>query len=71
MLITKSLLKYGLINFALAILEETSNNKKEILDREDFYLVNFKPEYNILSKAGNSLVNFLYIKNENTHLKLC
>lgn len=38
MLITKSLLKYGLINFALAILEETSNNKKEILDREDFLL---------------------------------
>jgi len=55
MLITKSLLKYGLINFALAILEETSNNKKEILDREDFYLSKFKPEYNILSKAGNTL----------------
>lgn len=32
MLITKSLLKYGLTNFALAILEETANNKKEILD---------------------------------------
>lgn len=55
MVITKSLLKYGLINFALAILEETSKDKKEILEREDYYLNNFKPEYNILSKAGNSL----------------
>lgn len=55
MIITKSLLKYGLINFALAILEETSKDKKEILEREDYYLNNFKPEYNILNKAGNSL----------------
>lgn len=55
MIITKSLLKYGLINFALVILEETSNNKKEILEREDFYLKTLKPEYNILTKAGNSL----------------
>lgn len=55
MLITKALLKYGLINFVLVILEETDNIKSIILKREEHFFKTYLPEYNILIKAGNSL----------------
>jgi hypothetical protein len=53
MLIHKALLKYGYSNFTLEILEYCSKDK--IIDREQYFLDKFKPEYNILQKAGSSL----------------
>ena len=51
--IVKAISKYGLENFALVILEFT--DKDELLSREDHFLKNTSPEYNILENAGNSL----------------
>ena len=51
--IVKAILKYGLGNFALVILEFT--DKENLLSREDHYLKSLSPEYNILENAGNSL----------------
>lgn len=51
--ICKALLKYGYSGFSLEILEYCEKN--EALEREQFYLGSFKPEYNILSTAGSSL----------------
>ena len=53
-LIYKSLLKYGHSNFTLEILEFCKNNKIYILEREQYYLDNLKPEYNLLKVAGYS-----------------
>lgn len=50
--IIKALLKYGMKNFSLIILEIT--DKENVLIREQFYLDEFKPEYNILKFARNS-----------------
>lgn len=44
MVIYKALLKYGYSGFRLEILEYCSPEKR--LSREQFYLDNFKPEYN-------------------------
>jgi group I intron endonuclease len=53
MIINKALLKYGYSGFKLEILEycEPSN----VIAREQYYLDLFKPEYNILAKAGSLL----------------
>jgi group I intron endonuclease len=51
-LIVKPILKYGLGNFALVILEFTNN--EDLLSRENFYIETLKPEYNILKNASNS-----------------
>lgn len=53
MAINRALLKYGYSEFRLEILEycEIDNT----LIREDYYLENIKPEYNILKKAGSLL----------------
>ncbi|RKF61146.1 putative intron-encoded endonuclease bI1 [Erysiphe neolycopersici] len=53
MLINKALLKYGYSGFMLDILEFC--DKDEVIVREQYYLDLFKPEYNILKKAGSSL----------------
>lgn len=53
MLIHRALLKYGYSNFTLEILEYCPKNK--IIDREQYFLNKFKPEYNILQKAGSSV----------------
>lgn len=52
-LIARALLKYGYSNFQLEILDycEPSN----CIDREQYYIDLFKPEYNILKKAGSKL----------------
>ena len=55
MLINRVMLKYGIINFVLVILEETSKIKSEILAREDFYFLTINPIYNIQKKAGSNL----------------
>lgn len=55
MLINRAMLKYGIINFVLVILEETSKIKSEILAREDFYFLTINPIYNIQKKAGSNL----------------
>jgi hypothetical protein len=52
--IDRALLKYGFSNFSLEILEHCK--KKEILlEREQYYLDNLKPEYNIAEIAGSTL----------------
>ena len=48
-----ALLKYGHNAFRLDILEYCDS--EELLAREQFYLDNFKPEYNLLTTAGSSL----------------
>jgi hypothetical protein len=52
MVIYKALLAYGYENFTLEILEYC--DPAYILEREQYYLDNFKPEYNILKVAGSS-----------------
>ena len=51
--INQALLKYGHNNFSLEILEYCS--KDILLERENFYLDNLKPEYNILKFAYSML----------------
>lgn len=52
MLINASILKYGLDNFTLEILEYCS--PELVLSKEQYYLDLYKPEYNILKVAGSS-----------------
>lgn len=52
-LICKALLKYGYAEFRLEILEYCLNS--EVIIREQFFLDNCKPEYNILKIAGSNL----------------
>jgi group I intron endonuclease len=51
--INNSLLKYGYNKFSIDILEYCESS--ELIEREQYYLDNLKPEYNILKKAGSSL----------------
>ena len=53
MRINKALLKYGYSGFRFEILEYCS--VKELLTREQFYLDQYQPEYNILKVAGSTL----------------
>lgn len=53
MAICRALLKYGYSSFSLTILEYCE--VKQCLERENHYFKLFKPEYNILKKAGSSL----------------
>lgn len=51
--IYEALLQYGYENFNLEILEYCDRNC--IIKREEYYIDLFKPQYNILTKAGSSL----------------
>jgi len=53
--IVKAIKKYGITNFIISILEYTNNSRLELIKREQYYIDNLNPEYNILRKAGNSL----------------
>ena len=53
MLISKALLKYGYSKFKLEILEYCII--KKCIEREQYYLDHFQPEYNILKIAGSTL----------------
>jgi group I intron endonuclease len=53
MSINKALLKYGYSNFSLHILEYCDKNS--CIDREQFYMDLFQPEYNINPTAGSRL----------------
>jgi len=44
---------HGYENFQLEILEVS--DRSDIIKKEQFYIDYFKPEYNILTKAGPSL----------------
>lgn len=55
MAIYKSLLKHGYAKFRVEILEYCSTDKDNLLSREQFYLDNYNPEYNILKIAGSPL----------------
>ena len=50
MRIDRALLKYGYSKFKLEILEYCKISN--LIEREQYYLDNLKPEYNILLKAG-------------------
>jgi group I intron endonuclease len=52
-LIHKALLKYGYSEFQLEILEYCKT--EDLIEREQYFLNLFKPEYNILTMAGSSL----------------
>jgi group I intron endonuclease len=52
MIIYKYLLKYSYSNFKLEILEFFE--KENVINREQYYIDLFKPEYNVLKKAGSS-----------------
>jgi group I intron endonuclease len=49
--ICNALLKHGLSNFSLTILEYCESEK--CIEREDYYIKLLKAEYNILQKAGS------------------
>lgn len=51
--IYRALLSHGYENFNLEILEYC--DKKIIIEREQYYIDLYKPEYNILTRAGSSL----------------
>lgn len=51
-IIYKAIFKYGHDNFNLKILEYCSIN--DLIVREQYYLDNIKPVYNILNNAGSS-----------------
>lgn len=53
MLIHKALIKYGYSNFTLDILEYCDPN--DVISREQHYIDQLKPIYNILKIAGSSL----------------
>lgn len=53
MTINKAILKYGLNNFSLEIIEYC--DKLVLIEREQFYLDTLKPEYNLLKVAGSKL----------------
>lgn len=51
--IHSALLEYGYYSFKLEILEYCEPNV--LIEREQYYLDNLKPEYNVLKKAGSML----------------
>ncbi len=51
--IVRALLKYGIENFTILILEITTS--ENAVKAEQIWLDNFKPAYNILTQAGSSL----------------
>lgn len=53
-LIDRALLKYGFSGFSLEILEYC-DEKELVLKREQYYLDNLKPKYNIAEIAGSTL----------------
>ena len=53
MLIYKALLKHGYSNFSLEILEYC--NPSNVIEREQYYIDLFNPEYNLLPTAGSPL----------------
>lgn len=52
--IDRALLKYGFSGFSLEILEYCEG-KELLLSREQYYLDNLKPQYNIVETAGSTL----------------
>jgi len=59
-LVAAAVSKYGLSHFAYVIVETlpkvvTSEDNKELLDLEDYYLTNLKPIYNVSPNATNTL----------------
>ena len=54
LIIVRALSHYKMNSFSLFILEIT--DKENVLNREQYYLDEFKPVYNILTKVYNSLV---------------
>lgn len=46
----RSVNKYGITNFVFEVIEECEN----VLEREQFYIDNFKPNYNICVTAGSN-----------------
>lgn len=53
--IYRSLLKYGYSNFSLDILEYCDPDKKQLINREQYYLDKLEPDYNLLKQAGSLL----------------
>lgn len=58
-IVKQAVKKYELNQFAFLILElfpeiVNKENNKQLLDREDYYLKSYLPNYNILTEAGNS-----------------
>lgn len=51
--IDRALLKYGFSRFSLEILEYC--DKEVLLEREQYYMDNLQPEYNIVKTAGSTL----------------
>jgi group I intron endonuclease len=52
-LLQRAILKYGISNFAFVILEFCP--PEQLIEREQFYIDELKPEFNILTLAGSTL----------------
>ena len=53
--ISSAILKYGLVNFALVILEEVDLELHNLEERETFWIRHIKPEYNAIKEAARNL----------------
>lgn len=53
--ISSAILKYGLVNFALVILEEVDLELHNLEERETFWIRQIKPEYNAIKEAARNL----------------
>ena len=63
LIISRALIKYGYSNFSVTILEYCKIS--DLLTREQFYLDNLNPKYNILKIAGSSM-GFKHSEESNT-----
>lgn len=66
--IYNALLAHGHDNFQLEILEVCG--RSDVIKKEQFYIDYFKPEYNILTKAGSSLHHNKIIYNHKVYTLL-
>lgn len=66
-MIYRSILKYGYAKFSVEIIEYCTPEKA--IEKEQYYLDLFKPEYNILKKAG-SLLGFKHSEETKAKFKI-
>jgi hypothetical protein len=68
MLICRALIKYGYSNFSLEILEYCAPEERFV--RENHYIKNFAPEYNIVQESNTMPSRLKHIHSDTSKLKI-